>query len=256
MSDEAFLDESHLLKRERLLLEGLRAALGGDAEHPLYKVGKHDGLFASKSGLPGEAAQQALAHGLLQHVRDESRGRSTIEWVTLTSKGVEFLYEHDSPKAILGEMRELLRSARSGIPLWQDAMLKNLERFAVDMSEQMAKYLSSLDALTKRVEETLKKFDAPAPVGDETLSLVPWAKEVVSYLDRRKESGVTENCSLPELFGATRNKIPTLTLRDFHDGLRRLAEGKIIKLLPNEGPIPKPEYAIPFDGKLMYRVQH
>jgi hypothetical protein len=255
MSDEAFLDEAQLQKRERLLLEGLRAALGGPAEHLLYKVGKHEGLFPAKSGLSGEAAQFALAQGYLQHIRDETRGRAHLEWVTLTPKGIEFLYQHDSPKAVLGEMRELLRSARSGIPLWQEAVLKNLERFAVDVSEQMAKYLASLDALSKRVDEVLKRYDAPPPVDEETLSLVPWGKDVVTYLEHRKEGGATEDCSLPELFGAIRNKIPYLTLREFHEGLRRLAEAKIIKLLPNEGALPKPEYALALDGKLMYRVQ-
>lgn len=256
MSDEAFLDEAQKQKRERLLLEGLRAALGGPAEHLLYKVGKHEGLFPTKSGLSGEAAQFALSQGYLQHIRDETRGRAHLEWVSLTPKGIEFLYQHDSPKAVLEEMRELLRSARSGIPVWQEAVLKNLERFAVEVSEQMAKYLTSLDALTKRVEEVLKRYDSPPVLNQETLSVVPWGKEVVEYLEHRKEGGATEDCSLPELFGAIRNKIPYLNLREFHEGLRRLAEATIIKLLPNEGTIPKPEYALALEGKLMYRVQH
>src|SRR3954470_22325072 len=116
-----------LEKRDATLLAGLRAALSAD-EHRLYRSGKLDGLFASKSGLAGEAAALAIREGLLEYARTETRGRFEIEWVRLTAKGVEYLYEHESPRAVLGEMRDMLSAARNGIPVWQDDMLKSLER--------------------------------------------------------------------------------------------------------------------------------
>ena len=147
-------DVQELEKREAALLTGLRAALSGD-EHRLYRSGKLDGIFPTKAGPVGEAAALAIREGLLEYSRTETKGRFEIEWIRLTAKGVEYLYEHDSPRAVLGEMRDMLAAARNGIPMWQDEMLKSLERLATDITGEMARYLSKLDALSKRVEEAL-----------------------------------------------------------------------------------------------------
>ena len=70
------------------------------------------------------------------------------------------------------------------------------------------------------------------------------------------EAAPNQTQALPELFGAVRAKHPGLTVRDFHDGLRRLADNHAIRLTPWAGPgaIPQPEYALMADGRLMYHV--
>src|SRR6476659_4090202 len=61
--------------------------------------------------------------------------------------------------AVLGEMRDMLAVARSGIPVGQDEMLKSLERLAGDITGEMARYLGKLDALSTRVEEALRRAE-------------------------------------------------------------------------------------------------
>ena len=39
------------------------------------------------------------------------------------------------------------------------------------------------------------------------------------------------NVRLPEFFGAVHGKHPAVTIRDFHDGLRRLADNHAIQLM-------------------------
>jgi hypothetical protein len=248
-------DPQELEKRDALLLDGLRAALSGD-EHRLYRSGRLDGLFAGKTGLPGEAAALAIREGLLEYSRTETRGRFQIDWVRLTAKGVEYLYEHDSPRAILGEMRDMLAAARSGIPMWQDEMLKSLERLGTHITEQMARYLEKLDALSTRVEEALRRSDVSPELSASLQTLIPWGVDALKYLDHRKAGGATSECPLPELFGAVRGKHPAIAIREFHDGLRRLADNRAVKLTPWAGPggIPQPEYAMMAAGKLMYHV--
>jgi hypothetical protein len=248
-------DPKELEKRDAALLDGLRAALAGD-EHRLYRSGKLDGLFPSKAGLVGEAAALAIREGLLEYARTETRGRFEIEWVRLTARGVEYLYEHDSPRAVLGEMRDMLAAARSGIPVWQDEMLKSLEQLASDITGEMAKYLAKLDALGKRVDQALRRVEVNPDLSSSLRELVPWGVDALTYLDHRTEGGAAGECPLPELFGAVRAKHPGLTVRDFHDGLRRLADNHAIRLAPWAGPgaIPQPEYALMADGRLMYHV--
>jgi hypothetical protein len=248
-------DPHELEKRDAALLAGLRAALAGD-EHRLYRSGKLEGLFPSKTGLVGEAAALAIREGLLEYSRTETRGRFEIEWVRLTARGVDYLYEHDSPRAVLGEMRDMLAAARSGIPVWQDEMLKSLERLASDITGEMARYLGKLDALSKRVEEALRRAEVAPELNPALQAVVPWGADALAYLERRKAGGASGECPLPELFGAVRGKHPTLTVRDFHDGLRRLADNRAVKLTAWNGPgaIPQPEYALMAEGRLMYHV--
>src|SRR5262245_563470 len=249
-------DARELEKRDAALLGGLRAALAGD-EHRLYRSGKLDGLFPSKSGPVGEAAALALREGLLEYARTETRGRFEFEWVRLTAKGVEYLYEHDSPKAVLAEMRDMLSAARSGIPMWQDEMLKSLERLGTHVSEEMARYMAKLDALATRVDQALRRAEVTANNWNSALeSVVPWGADALTYLDRRAQGGGEGACPLPELFAAIRAKHATITMREFHDGLRRLADNRAVLFSAWTGPgaIPQPEYALMADGKLMYHV--
>jgi hypothetical protein len=248
-------DPKELEKRDAALLDGLRAALAGD-EHRLYRSGKLAGLFPSKAGLVGEAAALAIREGLLEYARTETRGRFEIEWVRLTAKGVEYLYEHDSPRAVLGEMRDMLAAARSGIPVWQDEMLRSLEKLASDITGEMARYLAKLDALTRRVDQALRRVEASPDLAAALQAVVPWGVDALTYLDHRAEGGAGGDCALPELFGAVRAKHPALTVRDFHDGLRRLADNGAVQLTPWTGPgaMPQPEYALMADGRLMYHV--
>jgi hypothetical protein len=255
MDAESLFDPRELEKRDAALLDGLRTALNGD-EHRLYKSGKFEGLFAQKTGHVGEAATLALREKLLEHTRTETRGRFEIDWVKLTPQGIEYLYTHDSPKAILGEMRDMLRTARSGIPLWQDEMLKTLERLATNITEEMANYLGKLDALTTRVDEALRRMDVGPLLSPNLQAIIPWGLDALTYLDMRTKSAVGGPCTLPELFAHLQTKHSTLTLRDYHDGLRRLADNHAIQLTPHAGTgaIPQPEFALMDSGRLLYCV--
>ena len=62
----------------------LKQCLADPAEQRLFKSGKLDGLFASRTGTNAEAASRALADGLLEVVRTETKGKTTTEWVRLT----------------------------------------------------------------------------------------------------------------------------------------------------------------------------
>lgn len=252
---EPIFDERELEKRDAALLEGLRAALARD-EIRLYRTSKQEGLFASRTGPSGEAAELALREGLLEHTTTEKTGRFEYELVRITPQGVEYLYQHDSPRAVLSELRTMLHSARMGIPIWQDKMLSSLEKLAGNITEEMARYLGRLEGLTQRVEETLKKIEVTPTLSANLQALVPWGVDALTYLDRRKQGGATEECPMPELFGAIRARHEQITLRDFYDGLRRLADNKAVRLMPYAGPgaIPQPEFALMDDGRLMYLV--
>jgi hypothetical protein len=241
-------------KLTETLLEALKQALADPAEQRLFKSGKLAGLFPGRTGTAGEAATRAVRDGLLEVVRTETKGKTVIEWVRLTPRGVEFLHEHESPRRALEELREVLRTTQEGVPLWLAAMQHDLEALGTRLAEDAQRLLHRLDALSQRVEEALRRADAKGPpLPDGVAEAVPWALDALAYLDRRCTGGSASQCPLPELFAALRQQYADLSVTSFHDGLRRLHNRRALHLLPFAGPpseLPEPEFAL-LDGAAM-----
>jgi hypothetical protein len=236
-----------------VLAEALKRALDDPAaERRLYKSGKLDGLFPGRGGAGGQAAARALAEGLLEPVRTETRGKALIEWVRLTPRGVEFLHEHESPAAALHGLRDALRANRQAVPLWLADMRAALHGLDERLAADARRWEQRLDALTRRVEETLRRLDAAGPP-EEVARVYPWAADALTYLDRRRGGGADGDCPLPELFGALARQHAGLSVGAFHEGLRRLRERRALRLVAADGTeLAQPEFALLDGGAVLY----
>jgi hypothetical protein len=237
-----------------ILLEALRqgASLGG--EQRLYRSGKLPGLFAGRTSLHAEVASQAVRDGLLEIIRTETKGKTTIEWVKVTPRGTAFLLEHESPLHPLEELKAVLQTNQDGLPAWLADMRSSLDMLTRKVTEEIAAMSRRLDDLAGRVAESLKRADKLGPqLPAGAATALPWAHDAVGYLEKRQASGLPERCALSELFAAVKDKEDGLTVKDFHVGLRRLHDRGVLRLLPFEGPEgpPEPEYAL-LDGAAMY----
>lgn len=230
-----------------VLTTGLRQALSEGGPVRLYRAGKLSGLFTSRAGTPGDAAAQALRNGLLEPVRTEVKGKTTIEWVRITPDGVEYLAAHDSPSRPLTELRELLATCRNGTPPWLADARKQMADLSDRFEVQARQWQDRLDALTKRVEEALAKIERATLELPDGSDVLPWAREALGYLDRRRRSGGTGPCPLPELFSVLSAVEPDLSVTSYHDGLRLLRRRGWVRLFPAgeaAEPLPEPEYAL------------
>jgi hypothetical protein len=236
-----------------VLIEALKQALGDPAaEWRLYKSGKIDGLFPGRGGVGGEAAAKALADGLLELVRTEAKGKTLVEWARLTPRGVEFLNECESPARALHGLRDDLRANQQAVPIWLADMRATLEALDQRLATDAQKWQQRLDALARRVEDTLRRIDAAAPPPEVTRAY-PWAADALAYLDRRRGSGANGDCPLPELFGALAREHAGLSVGGFHDGLRRLRERRALRLVPARGAeLTQPEFALLDGGVVLY----
>lgn len=234
------------------LLDALRSALAADAEILLFRSGKLHGLFPMRTAVATAAADLARSERLLEVVRREVKGRLVFEWVRIAPAGVEYLYRHESPRAVLGELRDALAVSRTGVPVWLDEVRHELTAIGARLATEVEILTRKLDGLAKRVDDALRRADAAGPGWPEGVEeVVPWSVAALAYLDKRRESGLSGHCPLPELFAAVRRREPGLTLTDYHDGLKTLAAYKALLLLPFDGPayaLPEPEYALP-DGE-------
>lgn len=237
------------------LLEALRQAMAEAGEQRLYKSGKLEGLFASRSGVPAAAAAKALQEGLLEVVRTETKGKTMIEWSRITPRGVDFLHESESPVRVLEELREILQMSRAGMPLWMEKLQQDWRLAGERLAEDMQRLTQRIESLDQRVEAALRRADLSSiPVSNEAESAVPWAREALAYLDRRRDTGKAGRCTLPEMFAALQQQRPDLSIPDFLSGLRRLYECRTVQLLPFPGALdelPEPEYVL-LDGAAVF----
>lgn len=232
------------------MLAALKQALAEPGEQRLFRSGKLAGLFPGRAGVNAQAAAKALQDGLLEIVRTETKGKTAIEWARLTPRGIDFLHDTESPVVVLRELRAALQTGRDGVPGWLEQLHQELLGFESRLADDVRKYLGKLDALARRVDEALCRLDAGPGISDAVAAVVPWAADALGYLDRRKSSGASGECPLPELFAAIRERHAELTLTSFHDGVRRLSDCKAVRLLPFTAPpeqLPEPEYAL-LDG--------
>ena len=245
-------------RRTELLLDAVKVAVAVPGEHRLFRAGKLPGLFPSRAGTSAAAALVAISDGLLETVRTEARGKVVTEWVRGTPKAVGFVHDHESPKSVLREMRDVLHATRAGIPPWMADARAEIAALSTKFEAHAAATLKRLDDLAGRVEDALRRAEAHRPAVAESVGkVVPWALDAMEYLDRRKEGGASGDCPLPELFHAVRVKTPALALAPFHDGLKRLHDVRAVRLAAageSAWAITEPEYAAVVDGQLMYWV--
>jgi hypothetical protein len=242
-------------KLEDILIAALTQALAEPGEQRLYRSGKLAGLFAGRTGVNAEAAAQALRDGLLEIVRTETKGKTNIEWVKPTPRGVAYLHDNSSPIRVLQELQGLLQANREGMPAWLAQVQDYLKELGARLGEETQRWTQRLDALSQRVEEALRRVNASMPhLSDGMATSLPWGLDALTYLFRRQAGGATTDCPLPELFKAVSQQHANLTVKEFHDGLRRLHDRGAVRLLPFAQPaneLPEPEFAL-VDGASVY----
>jgi hypothetical protein len=245
-------------KATEVLLEALRQALASTAEQPIFKTGNQTGLFVGKTGIHLEAAERAKREGFLEVTRTETKGKTTIEWARITPAGVDFLYEQESPLRVLSNLQEVLQSNRQGFPAWLSQMQEALHQISNRLSLDAQRWSQQLEALQNRVTHALQRLETREPnLNNGMLSAVPWATDALSYLDRRALGGEVGSCTIRELFAALKPIHAGLSLASFHSGLRRLRDGRIVRLLPasnGASSLAEPEYALLDGGDLLYFV--
>lgn len=232
-------------KRTELILDALKAALADPGEHRLFRSGKLAGLFPARTGPAAAAALRALSEGLLETVRTETKGKLLVEWVVPTSKALGYVADHDSPKAVLRELREVIGRTRDAVPDWMTDAKTQVAALAERFEAQAAAMMQRLDALADRVDAALRRAETAAPRLPEPITaLVPWAMVALEYLDRRRNARQAGECPLAELFAALRESRPDLAVPEFHTGLQRLHDSRTVRLVAVADDPPDPEFAL------------
>lgn len=207
-----------------LIIRALERCITASEGLPLLAGKNASGLFpANPAGK--EAAQEARSAGLLRVLRTEVKGKSTLEYCSLTEKGLAFLLEQSSPRPVLEAILQAIDACKSRINAW-----------IADVNDSH-KYLEGLRGLAERVLDHMQKPEA---------SLPPWARNghahdpqlrIVELLRTWQSARKIGDYPLPELYEQARAGCPKLTLGQFHDALRALHNRREVYLHPWTGPL-------------------
>jgi hypothetical protein len=149
----------------------------------------------------------------------------------------------------------VLQATRNGMPIW----ITEIRNTLLEMSERtealLERWNHRLEILSERVEAAIRRAEAGSLVHSADGDPVPWSIEALTYLDHRRESGAMHDCPFPELFQVVRKHHAEVTIKGFHDGLRRLQAQRALKLTPFAGTpqtLPQPEFALPDGTSVLY----
>ncbi len=237
-----------------ILVDALKQAIAAPGEQRLYKSGKLPGLFPSRVGANAEAATRALQEGLLEVVRVESAGKTT-EWVRATPAAIDHVHQHESPVHALHELRDLLQATHEGLPVWLSEIRSTLQQFVEDANAELGRWRHRLNVLGERVEEAIRRSEVGKLASANGDTTVPWTADAIEYLDRRRDIGATHDCPFPELYAALRPQHADITIKGFHEGLRRLQERRALSLVPFTGlpsQLSQPEFALLDGAAVLY----
>ncbi len=102
-----------------------------------------------------------------------------------TPKAVSFVHEHDSPRSILRELKEVLQATRTGVPLWMAEAKQELAALSASFEVRANAMLARLDDLARRCEAALRRAEATgSTIAEPAARLVPWAMDALEYLDQ------------------------------------------------------------------------
>lgn len=242
-------------KRAEYTIDALKRAIESPGEHRLFRWGKLPGLFPSRVGDSGNAATQAIREGLLEVTRSELRGKLVVEWVQATPRALEYVHDHDSPRAVLREIRSVLGATSSAIPAWMEAARDEAAQLALRFEHRAREMLERLEKISDRVETALRRIDTRPGLGESMARLVPWGVAALEYLDRWTDT-IAGDCPLPDLFRALEVRFPDLTLPAYQDGLRRLHDARAIRLIAaKRDAITEPEFAFVIEKQMVWYVR-
>lgn len=262
-------------KSNQLILMALSRAAAAAAALPLHGGKNIVGLFPTNAA-GKQAAQRSQEDGYLTLVSDDtapSNGESgdTLTLVkkkatpaplcTITEKGLAYLLSQVSPRQVLEDFVRALEARHE-----QSDDLLNTARLMQQSIEAMKANVDKVLQHTYKLEGSserggtatnlktlfagfLNDTEMPSPTASSPQNTLTDA--VLAELTRWQNSGASEDCPLPHLFG----QVKANSIGAFHDALRQLYERDKIYLHPWTGPLydlPEPPYALLIGHEIAY----
>jgi hypothetical protein len=229
-------------KSTQLILDALSRAVHDPDGVPLHGNKNTEGLFAATAAAK-QAAQRCKDEGFLRVAGSDGNGRAAQELCAITEKGLAYLLSEANPKHVLEDFVRVLEARQTQV----ETLAQNTQRMQAGLESLKTAAQGILKQLHANQPQTLP-CDKTSANGNGT---APWQSAAVDKLAHWHANTTAEDCPLPELYRHARLHHTSLTIGEFHDGLRQLHAQERIYLHPWTGPL----YAMP-DPPLALLIGH
>jgi hypothetical protein len=224
-------------KLTHLILDALGRAALAPGGSPLVGTKAAPGLFPA-TAVARQAAQKARDDGLIRRVAADPKGKPDRDLYSPTAAGMDCLLQHTSPKQVLEDLARAVEARHSQFNDW------------LTIARETHAELAAVREMLAHVAPKLGDPAAP-PVGY-TDPTTDWLADLRAHLADWDGPG---DCPLPELYRRLRAEHPSLTIGQFHDGLRELHDREQVYLHPWTGPLyamPEPAFALLVGHEVAY----
>lgn len=232
-------------KLSQLLLDALGRAALAPAGMPLFGSKAAPGLFPSTAPAR-QAAQRARDDRLIRLVASDPKGKSDRDLFALADAGREYLFRQSSPKQVLEDLARAIEARQAQVETLL-GVVRETQSELVAVKEILAK----LNLGEPGASATGGLEDAIPPVANAPGSPC-WLADLQSELSDWSAAG---DCPLPELYRRLNTEHATLSIGQFHDGLRQLYDREQVYLHPWTGPLyamPEPAFALLIGHEIAY----
>jgi hypothetical protein len=239
---------------EALALQALAGAIADPRPKVMFGTAKSPGFFKGSTQAVKAAAKLCEDRQWLAATGDSlGKGASRKALYRLTPAGLQALL-------IQSDALLLLRSV--------DAALQEQMQLFRSLTQQLGLLSGQLQPLAQVVERAAQRLQPPdiskalASMRSETRSAGTaadgWLDAVVTLVAEQQQRDRYNPLTLPQLYGALRERQPGLALGQYHEGLRTLRDQGRIRLAPYTralATIDDARNALFLDGEVMYYVE-
>jgi hypothetical protein len=253
---------------DELILEAMERALADPSPRKLHGTKTNPGIFLSSTAPAKTAAQRCLEQGLIEQVAEQKSKTKAVPLYGITPAGITYLLERDPARQLLAATRDGVERLAQATAEWQQTLVQVQDQVSrlrqvvqdaagrvrpPDLTGLLAGLQQARVAIPAAAPQTMV---SPRPAADGVSPDV--SAELLRYLQQHKRQSPLRPVELPQLFRVARSRQPSLTLGQFHDVLRRLAEAGQLRLSPFTQAmyqLPEPECAMIVGREVMYYAE-
>jgi hypothetical protein len=254
---------------EELALEAIERALADPTPRKLHGTKANPGIFLASSAAAKAAAQLCLERGLIVPCGEQRTKSKTTPLYGIGPAGVGYLLERDPLRQLLTATQDgVTRLAQTSAECQQT--LARVQQQAAKLQEVVQHAAARLQppdvqkmlAAVQAARDASGSVAAPSsPVRAPTASAAAEprvADELLQHVLQHKRQSPLRPMDLPQLFRFARSRQPALSLGQFHDLMRRLADAGRVRLSPFTQAmyqLPEPQCAMIAGREIMYYVE-
>jgi hypothetical protein len=239
----------------QLALQALSRAVADPAPKVLFGSAKAPGFFTGSGKPAKQAAQYCQDQGWLEGTgRFEGKGKSRKELFRVSPAGIKEALANSEPVVLLGDARSYLEQNVGHLRAIKTRIDETLP--ALEQHRQL------VDRLLERLKppELERLLQAPRPEALPGRLPTPpsdWLDAALDYLRDYRRRNPLGDCPLPDLFHHVAEP-RSLTIGQFHDGLRRLVQHGQVRLHPFTGAaytLKEEQYALVAGQEIKYYAE-